>query len=706
MKKLSAIILAVLMLLSAFPVSAIILETVENSEEFVTVEETVSNDANVMSETSVMPEKYNSTYGELVMYSDFSGESVATPTYSSSNLVIEGLTKATAVDGTVCAVSGSSVGAGAARGIQVKANSGVFAYNDGSAMTGTVTYIAELCVDFSGTASSYFFTGSSIGNSSWEPLATHEAVKNNKTLLLPNVWVASKALKETISGSYTNWALVIATNTQPVYFKNIRVYCKDSNAIILKAASWDNDNIARFVPTETFVFPEFNTHFGDAAVNGTSWTDGTSYYQPGDEVVASTVAGKVFYPVLNTSDLHDDYGYHLTSWNFKSTGEIWESPTNSAAFVNTSGTQLVLRITNGAKTANVIADPTNSSNMVLCVPKSQTNADFIGINVQTKAGSNSSYSTAGKYTVSYRAYLDSETDADLMTAINNSNAKWDTCKANNWTQIINHATLSNIGSIQLYRYSNNVLYDDISVWCYPSNALILRAKENAKYGEMLYADETAVFPATFEEETVEKWTDGTTVYSSGTVIPADACGKTWIPAGDELFAPISLNEYSIRTTGIPGMRFTAFTSETNKLASTEYGFIATLADFMGENSYTSLVFPKSKEGNTAITTGGTGVDTVEIGGTNVRYIYASAFVKDSGVDKFKIRTYNGVDGFQTYAVLVNIPEAQYKSEFVVRPYIVIDGVYYYGTPMVKDIYSLAEEYSGEENEVINQILGK
>lgn len=696
MKKLSAIIMMLSMLLAALAVTAIELDSVESGA--------ILGEAVVQSE-SAMPEKYNSTYGELVMYSDFSGESVATPTYSSSNLIIEGLTKATASDGTVCAVSSSAIGLGAARGIQVKANSGVFAYDDGTAMTGTVTYIAELCVDFSGTASSYFFTGSSIGNSSWEPLATHEAVKNNKTLTLSNVWVSSKALKETISDSYTNWALVIATNTQPVYFKNIRVYCKDSGAVILKASSWDNYNIARFVPEETFVFPAFDSCF-DTAVVGNSWSDGTSYYMPGQEVEASAIAGKVFYPVLDTKLLHDEYGYHLTSWNFKSTGEIWESPTNSTAFVNNSGTQLVLRITNGAKTANVIADPTNSSNMVLCVPKSQTNADFIGINVQTKTGYNSSYSTAGKYTVSYRAYLDSETDETLMTAINNGNAKWDACKANNWTQIIDHATLSNIGSIQLYRYSNNVLYDDISVWCYPSNALILRAKENAKYGEMLYADETAVFPATFEEETVEKWTDGTTVYSSGTVIPADACGKTWIPAGDELFAPISLNEYSIRTTGIPGMRFTAFTSETNKLASTEYGFITTLADFMGENSYTSLVFPKSKEGNTAITTGGSGVDTVEIGGTNVRYIYASAFVKDSGVDKFKIRTYNGVDGFQTNAVLVNIPEAQYKSEFVVRPYIVIDGVYYYGTPMVKDIYSLAEEYSGEENEVINQILGK
>ena len=248
MKKLSAIIMMLSMLLAALAVTAIELDSVESGA--------ILGEAVVQSE-SAMPEKYNSTYGELVMYSDFSGESVATPTYSSSNLIIEGLTKATASDGTVCAVSSSAIGLGAARGIQVKANSGVFAYDDGTAMTGTVTYITELCVDFSGTASSYFFTGSSIGNSSWEPLATHEAVKNNKTLTLSNVWVSSKALKETISDSYTNWALVIATNTQPVYFKNIRVYCKDSGAVILKASSWDNYNIARFVPEETFVFPAF-----------------------------------------------------------------------------------------------------------------------------------------------------------------------------------------------------------------------------------------------------------------------------------------------------------------------------------------------------------------------------------------------------------------------------------------------------------------
>lgn len=82
MKKLSAIIMMLLMPLTALAVTAIELEPVESGAIF--------GEAVVQSE-SAMPEKYNSTYGELVMYSDFSGESVTTPTYSSSNLVINAL---------------------------------------------------------------------------------------------------------------------------------------------------------------------------------------------------------------------------------------------------------------------------------------------------------------------------------------------------------------------------------------------------------------------------------------------------------------------------------------------------------------------------------------------------------------------------------------------------------------------------------------
>ena len=135
MKKLSAIIMMLLMPLTALAVTAIELEPVESGAiwgEAIELEPVESGaiwgEAVVQSE-SAMPEKYNSTYGELVMYSDFSGESVATPTYSSSNLVINALASGIAPDGTVCAVTSSNISG--AKGIEVKtSDSGVFAYED------------------------------------------------------------------------------------------------------------------------------------------------------------------------------------------------------------------------------------------------------------------------------------------------------------------------------------------------------------------------------------------------------------------------------------------------------------------------------------------------------------------------------------------------------------------------------------------------
>ena len=70
------------------------------------------------------------------------------------------------------------------------------------------------------------------------------------------------------------------------------------------------------------------------------------------------------------------------------------------------------------------------------------------------------------------------------------------------------------------------------------------------------------------------------------------------------------------------------------------------------------------------------------------------------------------DGFYFTVALINIPESHYSDAIVGRPYVKIDGNYYYGKPVAKSIYEVAKELLKKDNltdetrKVINEIIAK
>ena len=136
----------------------------------------------------------------------------------------------------------------------------------------------------------------------------------------------------------------------------------------------------------------------------------------------------------------------------------------------------------------------------------------------------------------------------------------------------------------------------------------------------------------------------------------------------------------------------------------EYGFLVAVANKFYDD-YSRFVFPEELKGNTAlaenVTASGTALNVYY---EPVKFVYATAYAKDGSVDIHKVDTKDGEDGFRFNAVIMNIPEAEYHTDFVVRPYLRIGNVYYYGKPMVGNLYEIAEQYDGEPNDVIDGIL--
>lgn len=160
----------------------------------------------------------------------------------------------------------------------------------------------------------------------------------------------------------------------------------------------------------------------------------------------------------------------------------------------------------------------------------------------------------------------------------------------------------------------------------------------------------------------------------------------------------SSNLYSIRTKGTMGMRFSAFVTVAQREVATEYGFITALADSFADGDYTKLVFPDDMMGKTALAEGETKLGTLPDG---TRYIYATSYTNDGSVDIHS--PVSGEDLFRINAVLVNIAESDYQTNYVVRPYIRVGNRYFYGEPMVNNLYTIAKE-SSSDNEMIQSII--
>jgi len=138
------------------------------------------------------------------------------------------------------------------------------------------------------------------------------------------------------------------------------------------------------------------------------------------------------------------------------------------------------------------------------------------------------------------------------------------------------------------------------------------------------------------------------------------------------YSPKSYTENSIRIEGVSGIRFKSSVStvERNNENLTEYGFIVTLKDLLGDTDVNEFNHT---------------TDVTKVEGKN----YDTA----NNVDK--IFEQNGNNFFFT-AVVYNIPAGQYDTDLVVRPYTVVDGEYVYGDAMVNNIKAVAQKLVGSE----------
>ena len=226
----------------------------------------------------------------------------------------------------------------------------------------------------------------------------------------------------------------------------------------------------------------------------------------------------------------------------------------------------------------------------------------------------------------------------------------------------------------------DVVYGDIAVYVKPSNALWLTDAngENRKFE--IVSGTSYTLPESFRGVEVSSWTDGESVYEAGSAVTlASIAGKTLSPAATA-DAPDTLDVASIRTTGKQGIRFAAFVDDSRRTFADSYGFI--VANTSELESEENLVFNANADAS----------GKNEYG---VRYVSGVAYDKNTGVDR--VYTTDGAvfgdkglgEGTYFTAVLYGIPEAAYKTELTMRPYLVSGGNIYYGNAITRSIYEVA-----------------
>lgn len=128
--------------------------------------------------------------------------------------------------------------------------------------------------------------------------------------------------------------------------------------------------------------------------------------------------------------------------------------------------------------------------------------------------------------------------------------------------------------------------------------------------------------------------------------------------------PESYDVSSIRTDAYTGIRFMSSVTAAQKAEVTEYGFIVTLVDLLGDKELTH--------------------------DSGVTYVEGVNYDVEEGVDKiFNIED----DNIFFTAVVHGMPKTAvgYQTEFVVRPFTKRDGYYYYGAPVQRSICAVAEK---------------
>lgn len=667
MRKLMAILSAITIAFAMFPASALVLETAEGTSEILAAPE----EAALAAAEASIPDKIHPTYGELVMFSDFSGDDITVPTYSKSNLLISDVSKATAPDGTECVVWNKTLRNSKYIIVHFGAeNDAARAYEDGTPMLANLTFIVDLYGELNGTVARPIDARYPDKEGGMLTSSTAGVATGNHNGFAASGW-ATATYTQGYAASRTYWELCVRGGQQDgfsnIYVGSVKVYAKDPNVVILKDASWNNNDYQRIILAEdtSFTFPSL-----PSGAVGDYWYNGTTYYRPGETVAKSDVAGKTFYPAVNKDVLNDSYGYLLTSWDMSYT---WNSNYNSdSLFKNSAGDTLKL-VGSGINDAHMIADPVSASNKVL-----YKNANAFTIAVLKRSDNTASnLDTEAKYTVNFRAYLDQEATARTLIGMNGQEMGSPELTPYTWENKSVSLTQPKFETLQVYPYNNPVYYDDIYVWCYPSDALIIRANATDNTNaSMLHADGTATFPTSIGDNTVEAWTNGETMYLAGAVIPDAACGKTWIPCSveapecviDDAEYPITYSAKTIDNKEEYGIRVITNIGAASRNAASNYGVVVTLKSLLEGSLISEENFTLNSE---------------------IKKVSGYSYIKeDDAVTKDII--YDIGDDASVYfsAFMYSIPETGKDAVIVLRPFFTIGSAAFYGRPVSTSVNSL------------------
>lgn len=174
-----------------------------------------------------------------------------------------------------------------------------------------------------------------------------------------------------------------------------------------------------------------------------------------------------------------------------------------------------------------------------------------------------------------------------------------------------------------------------------------------------------------------------------TVSTIDLTGDTTVYAvWVDKNAPITSDKTSIRTSGVTGIRFKA--SVYNKILTseddTEIGFLVTrsiYSDYM-ESDYNGLTLDMASDGLA---------------------LKGAAYAKTDGEVTVNHISDDGDGVYSSFtACMTGIPKGYYTENILVRPYVTLGNVTYYGQTKEESLYNAAKSYTGEENQTVKDII--
>lgn len=479
---------------------------------------------------------YDATYGQLVYFNNFSGE-------TRTNLA--------AIDvydvGDVSAVDGKNAIAGGnahtvqswqnVNGLEFVSSKGLgnaFTYNDDAAtpIEGEITIAYEAYSPNSDKLYMYNVSDSAAFGSA--EFIGYQIDWSNNAVLSPNTWTAWKSKTVTVPDGMTRIGTRAGAIGKKVYFHSVAVYVKPTNALWLTDKDGGNRTYT-LIPNDTYVFPEV---FGNTTVE--AWTDGTNTYKAGESVTKAAVAGKTFAIGREKANYATaPSAYDATYGQLVYFNNFGEDPIKLAALeVMDAGSGSVVDGKYAVSGGN--AHTAKSSQPVygleIVSDKGLGNAFTYNDDAKTPL--------EGQITVTYEAYT-KESESFNMYNVSDSTAfgssEWvgyqidwsnQTLTPNTWTAWTTRAVTIPVGMTRIGtragHLDKSMYFHSVAVYIKPTNALWLIDTDGENRAFELIPSDTYVFPDTFNGVTVSTWTDGTSTYKAGeSVAKAAVAGKTF-----------------------------------------------------------------------------------------------------------------------------------------------------------------------------------